>query len=71
MPSYYDSMLGKLIVHQGTRQEAIACLRRALNEYHVEGVKTTIPFHLRLINHPNYINGDLSTTFVEGLLDGG
>lgn len=71
VPPYYDSMLGKLIVHQGTRQEAIACLRRALNEYHVEGVKTTIPFHLRLINHPNYINGDLSTTFVEGLLDGG
>ncbi|MEE9200684.1 MAG: acetyl-CoA carboxylase biotin carboxylase subunit [Candidatus Brocadiales bacterium] len=71
VPPYYDSMLGKLIVHQGTRQEAIACLRRALSEYHVEGVKTTIPFHLRLIDHPNYINSDLSTTFVEGLLAGG
>ncbi len=70
IPPYYDSMIGKLIVHQGTRQEAIACLQRALNEYRIEGVKTTIPLHIKIINHPNYINGDISTTFVEGLMNG-
>ncbi|MEE9584812.1 MAG: acetyl-CoA carboxylase biotin carboxylase subunit [Candidatus Brocadiales bacterium] len=70
IPPYYDSMIGKLIVHQGTRQEAIACLQRALNEYRIEGVKTTIPLHVKIINHPNYINGDISTTFVEGLMNG-
>ncbi|MCB7129000.1 MAG: acetyl-CoA carboxylase biotin carboxylase subunit, partial [Candidatus Brocadiales bacterium] len=69
VPPYYDSMLGKLIVHQGTREEAIACLRRSLSEYHVEGVKTTIPLHLRILNHPKYINADVSTTFVESLMD--
>ncbi|MEE9515157.1 MAG: acetyl-CoA carboxylase biotin carboxylase subunit [Candidatus Brocadiales bacterium] len=69
VPPYYDSMLGKLIVHQGTREEAIACLRRSLSEYHVEGVKTTIPLHLRILNHPKYINADVATTFVESLMD--
>lgn len=71
IPSYYDSMIGKLIVHQGTRQEAVACLKRALNEYRIEGVKTTIPLHLRILNHPNYLNGDVDTAFVERLLMNG
>ncbi|MGR3295961.1 MAG: ATP-binding protein, partial [Candidatus Bathyanammoxibius sp.] len=69
VPSHYDSMIGKLIVHQDTRKEAIACLERALNEYRIGGVKTTIPLHLRIIGHSNFLNGDVSTTFVESLLN--
>lgn len=69
IPPYYDSLIAKLIVHQGTRQEAIACLRRALSEYTIEGIKTTIPIHMRILNHPHYINGDVNTTFVEGLMN--
>ncbi|MEE9487930.1 MAG: acetyl-CoA carboxylase biotin carboxylase subunit [Candidatus Brocadiales bacterium] len=69
VPPHYDSMIGKLIVHQDTRKEAIACLERALNEYRIGGVKTTIPLHLRILGHSNFLNGDISTTFVESLLN--
>ncbi|MFQ5862058.1 MAG: acetyl-CoA carboxylase biotin carboxylase subunit [Candidatus Brocadiales bacterium] len=69
IPPYYDSLIGKLIVHQGTRQEAIACLRRALNEYRIEGIKTTIPLHLKIIHHPNYISGGINTAFIEDLMN--
>ena len=48
VPPYYDSLLGKLIVHQKGREEAIACMKRALSEYKIEGVKTTIPLHLKI-----------------------
>ena len=48
---YYDSMIGKLIVHQPTRREAIACMKRALGELHIEGVKTTIPLHQKILDH--------------------
>jgi acetyl-CoA carboxylase biotin carboxylase subunit len=68
IPPFYDSLISKLIVHQPTRQETIACLNRALEEYVIEGVKTTLPLHLKLLNHPNFLNGDFSTTFVETLL---
>jgi acetyl-CoA carboxylase biotin carboxylase subunit len=62
---YYDSMIGKLIVHRPTRREAIACLRRALDEFVVEGVKTTIPLAKKIIDHSTFIDGRGDTKFVE------
>ncbi len=67
VPPYYDSLLGKLIVHQKTREDSIACMRRALSEYRIEGVKTTIPLHLSVITDPRFISGDINTGFVETL----
>ena len=57
VPPFYDSLLGKIIVHARTREEAVARMRRALMETVVEGVKTTIPFHLRLLTHPAFLEG--------------
>ncbi|HXU91382.1 MAG TPA: acetyl-CoA carboxylase biotin carboxylase subunit [Methylomirabilota bacterium] len=57
VPPFYDSLLGKIIVHARTRDEAVARMRRALTETVVEGVKTTIPFHLRLLTHPAFLEG--------------
>lgn len=68
MPPYYDSLISKLIVYQRTREEAIACMRRALSEYVIEGIKTTIPLALDLITHPQFANGNINTNFVENLL---
>ena len=68
MPPYYDSLISKLIVYQKTREEAIACMRRALSEYVIEGIKTTIPLSLDLITHPQFANGNINTNFVENLL---
>jgi acetyl-CoA carboxylase biotin carboxylase subunit len=68
MPPYYDSLISKLIVYQRTREEAIACMRRALTEYVIEGIKTTIPLSLELITHPQFANGNINTNFVENLL---
>ena len=51
MPPNYDSLIAKLLVHQPTRAEALACMRRALAEFVVEGVKTTIPLHREIFNH--------------------
>jgi len=65
VPPYYDSMIAKLIVHQPTRQQALDCLRRALSEFVIEGVHTTIPFYRDLIQHAGYVNGDFNTSFVE------
>ncbi|MDF4756374.1 acetyl-CoA carboxylase biotin carboxylase subunit, partial [Vibrio parahaemolyticus] len=53
IPPFYDSMVAKLIVHGKTREEAIAKMKRALSEFVVEGVHTTIPFHLQLLDHPD------------------
>ncbi|HHT9119540.1 MAG TPA: acetyl-CoA carboxylase biotin carboxylase subunit [Candidatus Hypogeohydataceae bacterium YC41] len=69
IPPFYDSLISKLIVHQATRQESIACLKRALEEYVIEGVKTTLPLHMKLLNHTNFLNGNFTTTFVEGLME--
>ncbi len=66
IPPNYDSMVGKLMVHRPTRQEAITCMRRALEEIVVEGVKTTIPLHLEIFGHTHFIRGQVDTTFVEG-----
>lgn len=69
VPPYYDSLLGKLIVHKKNREEAIACMKRALSEYRIEGVKTTIPLHLNIISDPRFVAGDVNTHFVENLID--
>jgi acetyl-CoA carboxylase, biotin carboxylase subunit len=65
IPPNYDSMIAKLITMAQTREEAIAKMRRALSEFVVEGVKTTIPFHLRLMNDPDFIKGNYTTKFLE------
>jgi len=62
---YYDSMIGKLIVHQPTRDEAIACMVRALEELRIEGVKTTASFHREILQHAEFGKGALDTGFVE------
>lgn len=68
VPPHYDSMIAKLIVHGRTRLEAINILRRALDEFVVEGVPTTIPFHRRVMDHPDFIEGRFDTSFVERFL---
>lgn len=65
IPPNYDSMVAKLITMAQTREEAIAKMRRALSEFVIEGVKTTIPFHLRLMNDENFIKGNYTTKFLE------
>jgi acetyl-CoA carboxylase biotin carboxylase subunit len=65
IPSYYDSLIAKLIVHGRNREEAIARMKRALDEFIVEGIKTTIPFHKRVLNDPDFIRGEFNTGFVE------
>ncbi|MCY0901741.1 MAG: acetyl-CoA carboxylase biotin carboxylase subunit [Firmicutes bacterium] len=62
---FYDSMIAKLIVWAPTRSEAIARMRRALGEFRIEGVKTTISFHERLLTHPAFVEGDVNTRFLE------
>jgi len=66
IPPYYDSMIGKLITVAQTRQEAINTMHRALSEYVIEGVKTTIPFHLQLMQDERFLSGDFNTNFLEG-----
>ena len=65
VPPNYDSMIAKLIVHAPTREQAIARMLRALDEFVIEGVKTTIPLHKRILRHPKFIAGDFSTKFLE------
>lgn len=65
IPSNYDSMIAKLITTAQTREEAIAKMKRALDEFYIEGVKTTIPFHRQLMDDPNYIAGNYTTAFME------
>ncbi|MDD5130690.1 MAG: acetyl-CoA carboxylase biotin carboxylase subunit [Candidatus Omnitrophica bacterium] len=69
VPPYYDSLVAKLIVHGNNRQDAIKTMRRALSEFHVAPIKTTIPFHLKLMDNPLFKKGDISTHFVQDLLD--
>ncbi|MCC6841395.1 MAG: acetyl-CoA carboxylase biotin carboxylase subunit [Flavobacteriales bacterium] len=65
IPPNYDSMIGKLIVSAQTREEALAKMERALNEYVIEGVHTTIPFHLQLMQNEKFRAGDFTTKFLE------
>ena len=66
IPPYYDSMIGKLITVAQTREEAISTMFRALSEYVIEGVKTTIPFHLQLMQDERFRSGDFNTKFLDG-----
>ena len=65
IPPFYDSMIAKLITTAQTREEAINKMRRALDEFVIEGIKTTIPFHRKLMDHPDYIAGNYTTKFME------
>ncbi len=68
VPVFYDPMLSKLIVHGSSRAEAIARMRRALIEYRVEGIMTTIPFFTFIMNHPDFQAGRFDTSFIDRLL---
>ncbi len=61
----YDSMVGKLLVHQPTRAEAVECMRRCLNELQVEGIKTSTPLQLKILEHPDFRSGKIDTGFIE------
>jgi len=65
IPPYYDSMIAKLITVAQTREEAIAKMHRALSEFVIEGVKTTIPFHLKLMKNESFVKGDYTINFME------
>lgn len=65
IPPFYDSMIAKLIVTAPTRSEAIIKMKRALDEFYIEGVKTTIPLHRQLMDDPNFLKGDYTTKFME------
>jgi acetyl-CoA carboxylase biotin carboxylase subunit len=65
IPPHYDSMIAKLITTAQTREEAINKMKRALDEFVIEGIKTTIPFHRKLMDHSDYISGDYTTKFME------
>jgi len=62
---HYDSLIAKLIVHGRDRDEAIARMKRALDEFIIEGIKTTIPLHKRVMKDPGFIKGDFNTGFIE------
>ncbi len=64
IPPNYDSMIAKLITTAQTRQEAINKMKRALDEFVIEGIKTTIPFHRQLMDHPDYVEGNYTTAFM-------
>jgi acetyl-CoA carboxylase biotin carboxylase subunit len=65
VPPYYDSLIAKLIVRDRTRERAIAKMRRALDGFIIEGIKTTIPMHLAIFEDPDFISGNISTHFIE------
>jgi acetyl-CoA carboxylase, biotin carboxylase subunit len=65
IPPYYDSMIAKLICHGADRAEALARMRRALEETVIEGVPSTLPFHLAMMRHPRFIAGDVNTRFLD------
>jgi acetyl-CoA carboxylase biotin carboxylase subunit len=65
VPAYYDSLIAKVIVHGKDRGEAIIRMKRALNEFVIEGIKTTIPFHLEILDDPDFISGKINTHFID------
>lgn len=69
IPTTYDSLIGKLIVHGENRAEAIDKMHAALDEIIVEGIKTTVPFHKRMMRDPGFVSGDVDTKYVERLLN--
>ena len=71
IPPYYDSMIAKLITHGKNRQEAIAIMKRALDEYFIHPIKTTIDFHKKVLNNQEFVKGQYDTNFAQKLLDTG
>jgi len=69
VPSHYDSMIAKLVVHAKNREDAIAKMKMALDMFIIEGIRTTIPFHKKVLNHPDFIKGNFGTDFVERMVD--
>ena len=69
IPPYYDSLIAKIIAHGRDRQEAIARMRRTLEMTVIEGIKTSIPLHLRILNEPDFVAGRLNTSFMERFLN--
>ena len=65
VPPHYDSLIGKLIVHQPTREEAMACMARALSELRVKGIETTVAFHQRMLKDSSFVEGCVDTTYVD------
>lgn len=65
VPPHYDSMVGKLIVHQPTRKQAIACMIRCLDELRIKGIKTTVPFQKTVLQHQDFVDGKVDTKWVE------
>lgn len=71
VPSQYDSLIAKLIVHGRNRAEAIQTMKRALDEFIIEGIKTTIPFHRKVFAHQDFVAGEFNTGFVEKIIKNG
>lgn len=65
IPPYYDSMIAKVITYGNSREEAIARMKRALSEFVIEGVHTTIPFHINLLDHERFVDGQFNTKFLD------
>jgi acetyl-CoA carboxylase biotin carboxylase subunit len=65
VPAYYDSLIAKVIVHGNDRDEAILKMRRALNEFIIDGIKSTIPFFLKIFDNPDFISGNFNTSFLQ------
>ena len=65
IPSNYDSMIAKLITTAQSREEAVAKMKRALDEFYIEGIKTTIPFHRQLMDDPDFVSGNYTAKFME------
>jgi acetyl-CoA carboxylase biotin carboxylase subunit len=70
IPPNYDSMIAKLIVHRPTREQAIAAMKRALGEFYISPIRTTIPLHLQIMDSSHFLSGDVDTGFVERTLLG-
>ncbi len=71
VPPQYDSLIAKLIVHGKNREDAVARMKRALDEFIIEGIKTTIPFHKKVFNHPEFLKGNFNTDFIEKMAESG
>ena len=68
IPPHYDSMIAKLIVRGKDRSEVIQRAKRALKEFHVGGIKTTLPFHTYMLNHERFLSGNYPITFIDSLI---
>lgn len=68
VPPYYDSMIGKLIVHGKNREEAIAKMKSALYELIIQGIETNIDFQIKILNNLNFINGNYNTSFIQEMM---